>query len=65
MTVGVARRQADLLKGTAAFCDGRVGEDSIGSVLHRECHRLFPEQMFADLFAETGRRSVPPRIVRW
>jgi hypothetical protein len=63
MTVGVAPQQPDLLKGTAAFCDGRVGEDSIWSVLHRECHRLFPDEAFADLFAETGRRSVPPMIV--
>lgn len=51
------------MKGTAAFCDGRVGEDSIWSVLHRECHRLFPDEMFADLFASSGRRSVPPMIV--
>jgi hypothetical protein len=63
MTVGVAPSQADLLKGTAAFCDGRVSEASIWSVLHRDCHRLFPDDLFADLFAGTGRRSVPPMIV--
>jgi hypothetical protein len=63
MTVGVSPTQADLLKGTAAFCDGRVGENSIWAVLHRECHRLFGDEMFADLFADTGRRSVPPMIV--
>jgi hypothetical protein len=63
MTVGVSPTQEDLLKGTAAFCDGRVGESSIWAVLHRECHRLFPDEMFADLFADTGRRSVPPMIV--
>jgi hypothetical protein len=63
MTVGVAPRQAGLLKGTAAFCDDRVSEGSIWSVLHRECHRLFPDALFVDLFADTGRRSVPPRIV--
>ncbi len=63
MTAGVAPIQADLLKGTAAFCDGRVGEDSIWSVLHREGHRLFPDELFADVFADTGRRSVPPSIV--
>ena len=32
-------------------------------MLHRECHRLFPDEMFADLFDTRGRRSVPPRIV--
>src|SRR5438128_2362986 len=63
VTVGLAPGQADLLKGTAAFCDGRVGEDSIWSVLHRECHRLFPDGLFAALFADIGRRSVPPSIV--
>ena len=63
MTVGVAPVQAELLKGTALFCGGRVGDDSVWALLHRECHRLFPDEMFADLFAATGRRSVPPRIV--
>jgi len=45
------------------FVGDRVAADSIWAVLHRECHRLFPDEMFADLFALTGRRSVPPRIV--
>jgi hypothetical protein len=63
MTVGLAPSQADLMKGTAAFCEGLVREDSVWSLLHRECHLLFPDEMFADLFASTGRRSVPPRIV--
>src|SRR5215210_8676475 len=62
VTVGVAPRQADLMKGTG-FVAGRVKDDSVWSVLHRECHVLFPDEMFADLFASTGRRSVPPRIV--
>src|SRR3954454_19535739 len=63
VTVGSAPRQADLVKGTASFVAGRVGDDSIWAVLHRDCHRLFPDELFADLFASTGRRSVPPRIV--
>jgi len=63
MTVGVAPRQADLLRGSAAACEGRVSPESIWAVLHRECHRLFPDEMFADLFSDRGRRSVPPRIV--
>ena len=36
---------------------------SIYGLLHRECHRLFPDEMFADLFTDVGRRSVPPMIV--
>jgi len=63
VTVGLAPRQADLLVGSAVVCDGRVADNSIWSVLHRECHRLFPDEMFADLFSERGRRSVPPSIV--
>jgi len=51
------------LRSTANFCEGRVGPDSIYGVLHQECFRLFPDEMFADLFADVGRRSVPPMIV--
>jgi len=63
VTVGRTPRQADLVKGTAGFVGGRVGDDSIWAVLHRECHRLFPDELFADLFTTRGRRSVPPQIV--
>lgn len=51
------------MKGTAGFVGDRVKDDSIWAVLHRECHALFPDELFADLFTTTGRRSVPPRIV--
>src|SRR5271169_5416465 len=51
------------MKGTSSFVAGRVKENSIFAVLHRECHVLFADELFADLFASTGRRSVPPRIV--
>jgi hypothetical protein len=40
-----------------------VSPDSIYGVLHRECFNLFPDEMFADLFTDVGRRSVPPMIV--
>jgi hypothetical protein len=63
VTVGLAPRQADLMKGTASFVADRVKESSIFAVLHRECHVLFADELFADLFADSGRRSVPPRIV--
>jgi len=63
VTLGLAPRQADLMKGTTDFVGGRVKDDSIWAVLHRECHVLFPDELFADLFTSTGRRSVPPRIV--
>lgn len=48
---------------TASFCEPLVAPDSIYGLLHRECHRLFPDEMFADLFCEVGRRCVPPMIV--
>ena len=63
VTLGLAPRQADLMKSTTSFVGDRVAEDSIWSVLHRECHVLFADELFADLFTSTGRRSVPPRIV--
>lgn len=63
MTLGLAPRQADLFRSTAAYCDGRVAPGSIYGILHRECFGLFPDEMFADLFDDVGRRSVPPMIV--
>jgi hypothetical protein len=63
MTLGLAPRQADLFRSTAAFCEGRVAPGSIYGILHRECFALFPDEMFADVFDDIGRRSVPPMIV--
>ncbi|MEV6393132.1 transposase, partial [Nocardia xishanensis] len=63
MTLGRVPSQGDLLRSTVEFCAGRVGEGSIYGVLHRDCGRLFPDEMFADLFTDVGRRSVPPMIV--
>jgi Transposase domain (DUF772) len=55
--------QTDLWHGTAGVCEGRVGQQSIWAVLYHQGDRLFADELFADLFAEVGRRSVPPRIV--
>lgn len=63
VTLGRSPTQADLLCTTANYCEGRVAPDSIYGVLHRECFNLFPDEMFADLFTDVGRRSVPPMIV--
>jgi hypothetical protein len=63
MTLGLTPRQGGSLASTAAFCEGRVAPDSAYALLHRECSALFPDEMFADLFAVTGRPSVPPMIV--
>jgi len=63
MAVGRTPLQPGLLSSTAVFCEGRLAPNSIYAVLHRECRTLFPDEMFADLFAQDGRRSVPPMIV--
>ena len=63
MTLGRAPGQTDLLRSTVDFCDGRVAGESIYGLLHRDCFGLFPDEMFADLFTDVGRRSVPPMIV--
>jgi hypothetical protein len=62
MSLGLTPTQADVFT-TTAFCEGRIAPDSIYGLLHRECFRLFPDEMFADLFCDVGRRSVPPMIV--
>jgi hypothetical protein len=63
VTLGVTPKQADLLCASERFCESRVAPESIYGVLHRECFELFPDEMFADLFTDVGRRSVPPMIV--
>ena len=61
VTLGLTPSQADLLRGTGFVAD-RVSEDSIWAVLARDGDRLFGDEMFADLFTTTGRRSVPPCV---
>ncbi len=63
MTLGRAPEQGDVWQTTARYCEGKLSPTSIYGLLHRECHRLFPDDSFADLFRDVGRRSVPPRIV--
>ncbi len=63
MSLGRADQQTDLLDDVSWFCEETLPPSSIYSVLHRERHRLFPDEMFADLFSHRGRRSVPPSVV--
>jgi len=63
MTLGRAPEQGDIWRSTSAYCDAKVSPTSIYGLLHRESHRLFPDDAFADLFSDVGRRSVPPRVV--
>lgn len=63
MTLGRAPEQEDLFRSTRAACEARLPEKSIFRLLARDSHRLFPDEDFADLFTDVGRRSIPPRIV--
>lgn len=63
MSVGRAPTQSVMFASGTSFCEERLGEASVYRLLHRECHRLFADELFSDLFVDSGRRSVPPRIV--
>jgi hypothetical protein len=63
MTLGRAPDQGEIFNSASAFCDEKLGPTSIYRYLHDNCHRLFPDESFVDLFTDIGRRSVPPRIV--
>jgi hypothetical protein len=63
MTLGVAERQGDLLDEVSRFCERTLPQNSVYAVLHRERDRLFPDEMFADLFSSRGRRHRPPSVV--
>lgn len=62
MTLGRARRR-DILDDVGGFLERVLAEKSIYGLLHRERDRLFPDESFADLFTDRGRRSVPPSVV--
>ena len=59
VTLGRADRQVDLLDDATGFCEESLPENSIYRFLARERDRLFPDELFAD----RGRRSVPPSVV--
>ena len=63
VTLGRADRQVDLLDDATGFCEESLPENSIYRFLARERDRLFPDELFADLFTDRGRRSVPPSVV--
>ena len=63
MTLGRAPEQGELGSSSATYCDGKLSPTSIYGLLYRECHRLFPDDAFGDLFHNIGRDSIPPRIV--
>ena len=62
MSLGRTPDHEDAFSSSAGFCRTRLSTSSIYTLLHRESHRLFADETFADLFGDIGRASVPPRI---
>ena len=60
--MGLADRQRVLGDPVEGFCGDRL-EGTVFGLLARERDRLFPDEMFADLFTDRDRRSVPPSVV--
>ena len=63
MTLGRQLRRPELPTAGARWCEAALPEGSVYRFLARERARLFPPELFADLFQPTGRRSVPPSIL--
>jgi hypothetical protein len=63
MALGRAPQQLDLLDPVSRFCGETLPASSIFVFLFEHRDRLFPDGLFADLFARVGRRSVPPSVV--
>jgi hypothetical protein len=61
--MGRADRQGDLFDDVVRFCEGSLPANSVYGFLARERDRLFPDELFEDLFQTSGRRSVPPSVV--
>ena len=63
MTLGRQLRRPELPTAGARWCEAALPAGSVYRFLARERGRLFPPELFADLFESTGRRSVPPSIL--
>ena len=63
MTLGRQLRRPELPTAGARWCEAALPEGSVYRFLARKRTRLFPPELFADLFEPTGRRSVPPPIL--
>jgi hypothetical protein len=63
VTLGRQLRRPDAPTAGARWCEAALPEGSVYRFLARERSRLFPPELFVDLFEPTGRRSVPPSIL--
>lgn len=60
---GTSRPDRELLDA-AALCSHLLGEGTVHALLAEHRHRLFPDEMFADLFGSSrGRPSVPADVI--
>jgi Transposase domain (DUF772) len=63
VTLGRQLRRPGLPTTGARWCEAALPAGSVYRFLARERARLFPPELFADLFQPTGRRSVPPQVL--
>jgi hypothetical protein len=63
VTLGRQLRRLDLPAAGARWCEAALPAGSVYRFLARERGRLFPPELFADVFQPTGHRSVPPSIL--
>jgi len=63
VTLGRQLRRPELPTTGGRWCEAALPEGSVYRFLASERTRLFPPELFADLFEQTGRRSVPPSIL--
>jgi hypothetical protein len=63
VTLGRQLRRPELSTAGARWCEAALPAGSVYRFLARERGRLFPPELFSDLFQPTGRRSVPPSIL--
>src|SRR5215204_4016517 len=56
MTLGLAERQGGLFNVAVARCEAELPERSIYRLLHAERDRLFPDELFSDLYIHHGRQ---------
>lgn len=62
MSLGEGPKHDDLFRSSTSYC-AELSETSVYRLLHERGPALFPDESFADLFAEVGRNSVAPQIV--
>ena len=63
MTQGSTPGTPSLFNSSRDYCDRTLPKNSIYRLLYEHGDQFFPDEFFANLFATSGRRSVPPRIV--